>query len=197
MAPNTAATNSKGCDAGKVVVDIPEPQSCKHDSDCVNTCGWGSVNWLTEKLLMDTCDDGCASSDMTSKCIENSCKTFYENGREANSCNNLKFPAQACVDQVIYDDINRCGNEALLIRTFDRFECETDDDCSTSCTYGAINSTWGEKLYPDCSDGCAGKGLTAGCKGNRCVTYDQKSKAIVPGCTNVVAPRDICVAKEK
>jgi hypothetical protein len=54
------------------------------------------------------------------------------------------------------------------------FACANDDDCWTSCKYGAVNKNWyQDNVDPksECKDGCASKGSAAKCEDGECVTY--------------------------
>jgi hypothetical protein len=52
--------------------------------------------------------------------------------------------------------------------------CANDDDCWTSCTYGAVNARWyqaEDRQGSECKDGCASKGMEARCEDRKCVAY--------------------------
>ena len=60
------------------------------------------------------------------------------------------------------------------------FACATDDDCWTSCKYGAVNKYWyQDNVDPksECKDGCASKGSDARCEDGECVTYLRGKRA--------------------
>jgi len=60
------------------------------------------------------------------------------------------------------------------------FACATDDDCWTSCKYGAVNKDWyQDNVDPksECKDGCASKGSDARCEDGECVTYLRGKRA--------------------
>ncbi len=63
--------------------------------------------------------------------------------------------------------------------------CRLHDDCTNSCSLGAVNRYWYEIHYPDgdrCEDGCTSKGFEAPrCEQGTCVAYRQGSKE--PSCT--------------
>ena len=56
----------------------------------------------------------------------------------------------------------------------DPHACAADDDCWTSCTYGAVSAKWyqaADRKGSECKDGCASKGMDAKCEDGRCVAY--------------------------
>jgi len=60
---------------------------CETDTDCVNSCGYGAVNFFWYQEQEEPCDDGCAWDGMGApQCIENGCVAFLENGTEDASC---------------------------------------------------------------------------------------------------------------
>lgn len=78
------------------------------------------------------------------------------------------------------------------------FTCQRDDDCTASCTHGAVNRRYQQSRYPGgeaCEDGCTRKGTDAPrCQGGECVAYhlgapdplctrvaNQRTEPLVPG----------------
>ncbi|MFA6436476.1 MAG: hypothetical protein WCW30_05090 [Candidatus Gracilibacteria bacterium] len=60
---------------------------CETDLDCVNSCGYGAVNFSWFQGQEELCDDGCAGDRMAApQCIENGCVAFREDGLPASNC---------------------------------------------------------------------------------------------------------------
>ncbi len=84
--------------------------------------------------------------------------------------------------------------EVVNAGTHPAHACQKPDDCTSSCSLGAVNKFWYEIHYPDgdaCEDGCTSKGFEAPrCEQNVCTSYRQGS--LVPECTaQPVVYRDI------
>ena len=85
-----------------------------------------------------------------------------------------------------------CAAGKETVSVADRFDCTADEDCVTTCQWGAVSWRGYKLLADDCEDGCASKGLNARCVESRCTSFDLAGKRIA-GCSDIAAPEDVCV----
>jgi hypothetical protein len=149
--------------------------TCAADGDCLNSCNHGAVNraWYVERYPGDErCEDGCTSKGTEpAKCLDGLCVAFRL-GQRAEDCTRRKAE--------------------VIPGPGPAHSCATDDDCSLSCMYGAVNRSWYSYSVTrdqECKDGCASKGMDAKCEQGRCLAFRRGEPS--PGCSgrNVHNPK--------
>ena len=129
--------------------------ACANDADCTNSCLHGAVNrawWERTYPGGEACEDGCTSKGTDpARCEAGSC-VAYVSGARSDECTKRR--------------------RAPLPGPGPAHRCSSDDDCRTSCRYGAVNREWySYGATNECKDGCASKGDSARCEGGACVAY--------------------------
>lgn len=134
-----------------------ERHRCNTDRDCIASCAHGAVNtsWLSRNYPGgELCEDGCTSKGTDPpKCEANSC-VAYRFGAPDPPCTNTNNP------------IDHSPGWA--------HRCKSDNDCTVTCAYGAVNAAWLSSLTEpaDCKGGCTAKGWAPPkCQEGMCVAY--------------------------
>ena len=85
-----------------------------------------------------------------------------------------------------------CASDQEPRSTETRYECTTDEECVSTCAYGAIHRYWLPYLQSACQDGCASKGMQARCVEKRCTSFGHRGKRD-NYCSTRPAPTKVCV----
>ena len=89
-----------------------------------------------------------------------------------------------------------CASDQEARSTDTRYDCTSDEDCVSTCAYGAVHRRWAPYLQSACQDGCASKGMQARCVENRCASFDSKGVRD-DRCSSRPAPAQVCVDSER
>lgn len=70
----------------------PDGHACSAAADCVLSCEWGAVraDWYAGRK--ETCEDGCSSKGMTTRCEGGRCVAYGRDGARADDCTGRALP---------------------------------------------------------------------------------------------------------
>ena len=87
---------------------------------------------------------------------------------------------------------SKCAAGKVAVSAADRFECTADEECVTTCGWGALNWRGHLLLQETCKDGCSSEDTLAKCLESRCTTVAYDGKRVAT-CNDIAAPEDVCV----